>query len=63
MSNLVESNAVAAEVPPVATSETVREHDVMVPRGAVAFFVAMLVAFGVIWLGMYEILVVRQNGL
>jgi hypothetical protein len=47
----------------IDVSSTVREQDVMVPRGAIAFFVAMLVAFGVIWLGMYEILAIRQSGL
>lgn len=44
-------------------SNTTAEQDVIAPSGAIAFFVAMLIAFAVIWLGMYEILVVRQNGL
>jgi len=30
------------------------------PRGAIAFFAAMLGCFGLIWLGMYFLLVHRQ---
>lgn len=33
------------------------------PKGAIAFFIAMLVGFGLIWLGMYLLLVHRQLGL
>lgn len=33
------------------------------PKGAIAFFAAMLVAFGLIWFGMYLLLVHRQLGL
>ena len=33
------------------------------PKGAIAFFVAMLAAFGLIWFGMYLLLVHRQLGL
>jgi hypothetical protein len=33
------------------------------PKGAIAFFVAMLLSFGAIWLGMYLILAHRQLGL
>ncbi len=33
------------------------------PKGAIAFFVAMLVSFGLIWVGMYLLLVHRQLGL
>ncbi len=33
------------------------------PSGAIAFFVAMLVSFGLIWVGMYLLLVHRQLGL
>jgi hypothetical protein len=33
------------------------------PKGAIAFFAAMLVAFGVIWFGMYLLLAHRQLGL
>jgi len=33
------------------------------PKGAIAFFAAMLVGFGLIWLGMYALLVHRQLGL
>jgi hypothetical protein len=30
------------------------------PKGAIAFFTAMLIGFGLIWLGMYLLLVQRQ---
>ena len=30
------------------------------PKGAIAFFAAMLIGFGLIWLGMYLLLVLRQ---
>jgi len=33
------------------------------PKGAIAFFVSMLAAFSLIWLGMYFLLVHRQLGL
>ncbi len=33
------------------------------PKGAIAFFIAMLVSFGLIWFGMYLLLVHRQLGL
>ena len=33
------------------------------PKGAIAFFVAMLVSFGLIWFGMYMLLLHRQVGL
>jgi len=33
------------------------------PKGAIAFFIAMLASFGLIWLGMYLLLVHRQLGL
>jgi hypothetical protein len=55
----VEANNASA----IAPATTMREHVFAVPSGAVAFFVAMLLAFGVIWLGMYEIVVIRQSGL
>jgi hypothetical protein len=55
----VEANNVSS----IAQTTDVSQQDAMVPRGAIAFFVAMLLAFAVIWLGMYEILVVRQSGL
>ena len=47
----------------IAEATTVQERAVAVPSGAVAFFLAMLLAFAVIWLGMYEIVAMRQNGL
>jgi hypothetical protein len=30
------------------------------PKGALAFFAAMLIGFGLIWLGMYLLMVQRQ---
>jgi len=33
------------------------------PKGAITFFVTMLAAFSLIWLGMYALLVHRQSGL
>jgi hypothetical protein len=33
------------------------------PKGSIAFFVVMLASFGLIWLGMYVLLVHRQLGL
>jgi len=33
------------------------------PRGAIAFFAAMIAAYGLIWLGMYYLLLHRQLGL
>jgi len=56
------SNIEAGDVS-IATATVAGQPDAMVPRGAIAFFVAMLLAFGVIWLGMYEILAIRQSGL
>lgn len=63
MSASVDTSVRPGDISESESSATVREKDVFVPRGAIAFFVAMLVAFGVIWLGMYEILVIRQSGL
>ena len=33
------------------------------PRGAIAFFAAMIAAYGLIWLGIYSLLLHRQLGL
>ena len=33
------------------------------PRGAIAFFVAMIAAYGLIWLAIYFLLLHRQSGL
>lgn len=33
------------------------------PSGSIAFFAVMLVSFGLIWLGMYLLLLHRQLGL
>jgi hypothetical protein len=37
--------------------------EVFFPKGAIAFFVAVLAGFGLIWLGIYLLLVQRQLGL
>ncbi len=63
MSTSADTRVEASNVASVSPVAVAHEQDTMVPRGAIAFFVAMLVAFAVIWLGMYEILVVRQSGL
>ena len=34
-----------------------------VPRGAIAFFAAMIAFYGVIWLGIYFLLIHRQLGI
>lgn len=44
------------------SKENQAEED-FVPRGAIAFFAAMIVFYGVIWLGMYFLLIHRQLGL
>jgi len=33
------------------------------PKGSIVFFIVMLVSFGLIWLGMYLLLLHRQLGL
>lgn len=33
------------------------------PRGAIAFFAAMIAAYGLIWLAIYFLLLHRQSGL
>jgi hypothetical protein len=33
------------------------------PRGAIAFFAVMIAAYGLIWLGIYYLLLHRQLGL
>lgn len=45
------------------TDETHVENQEFYPKGAIAFFVTMLGAFSLIWLGMYALLVHRQLGL
>jgi len=37
--------------------------DEFFPRGAIMFFAIMIVAFGLIWLGIYFLLLHRQLGL
>ena len=33
------------------------------PKGAVAFFAGVIITFGLIWLGLYALLVQRHTGL
>lgn len=40
-----------------------RNEPPFVPKGALAFFVLMLLGFGLIWLGMYWLTLHRQLGL
>jgi hypothetical protein len=41
--------------------ETVsRSREEFFPKGAIAFFACMLIGFGLIWLGMYLVMVQRQ---
>jgi hypothetical protein len=38
----------------------VRSNDEFFPKGAIAFFVTMLIGFALIWLGMYVVMVHRR---
>ena len=40
--------------------EIITAQDEFFPKGAIAFFVSMLIGFGLIWLGMYLLMVHRQ---
>ena len=40
-----------------------QDHAEFFPKGAIAFFIAMLLSFGLIWFGMYLLLLHRQTGL
>jgi hypothetical protein len=44
-------------------TDTKKPNDQFVPKGALAFFVLMLLGFGLIWLGMYWLTLHRQLGL
>ncbi|MGA2694788.1 MAG: hypothetical protein ABSE92_01930 [Terriglobales bacterium] len=44
-------------------SDNRKREDQFVPKGALAFFVLMLLSFGLIWLGMYWLTLHRQLGL
>ena len=44
------------------SKENQAEED-FVPRGAIAFFEAMIAFYGVIWLGIYFLLIHRQLGI
>jgi hypothetical protein len=44
-------------------SEAVSQEQEFYPKGAIAFFVTMLGAFSLIWLGMYLLLIHRQVGI
>lgn len=41
-------------------AETPRAEEEFFPKGAIAFFASMLVGFGLIWLGMYLLMVKRE---
>jgi hypothetical protein len=47
----------------VNANELQRTEENFFPRGAIAFFVLMIVGFGLIWLGIYLLLLYRQSGL
>jgi len=40
--------------------EVTDAQDEFFPKGAIAFFASMLIGFGLIWLGMYLLMVHRQ---
>lgn len=44
-------------------NELQRTEEDFFPRGAIAFFALMIVGFGLIWLGIYLLLLHRQSGL
>lgn len=47
----------------MSANELQRTEENFFPRGAIAFFAFMIVAFGLIWLGIYFLLLHRQLGL
>ncbi len=47
----------------VNANELERTNEDFFPRGAIAFFALMIVGFGLIWLGIYFLLLHRQSGL
>ena len=46
-----------------SSKSTETEEKEFIPRGAIAFFSLMLGAFGLIWLGLYFLVLQRQFGL
>ena len=51
------------EVAPVSNNNLTPTEGEFFPRGAIAFFVAMIAAYGLIWLAIYFLLLHRQSGL
>jgi hypothetical protein len=50
-------------VPSKIQEQPTAKREEFFPKGAIAFFGAMLAGFGLIWLGIYFLLVHRQLGL
>ena len=38
-------------------------HEVFFPRGAIAFFVALIAFFATVWLGLYGLMIYRHGSL
>jgi hypothetical protein len=51
------------EVAPVSNDDSKMTDGEFFPRGAIAFFAAMIAAYGLIWLAIYFLLLHRQSGL
>jgi hypothetical protein len=51
------------EVAPVSNDDLKPTEGEFFPRGAIAFFAAMIAAYGLIWLAIYFLLLHRQSGL
>jgi len=51
------------EVGPVSNDDSKPTEGEFFPRGAIAFFAAMIAAYGLIWLAIYFLLLHRQSGL
>jgi hypothetical protein len=47
----------------VNVNDLERPEEDFFPRGAIAFFALMIVGFGLIWLGIYFLLLHRQSGI
>jgi hypothetical protein len=47
----------------VGIDESQTAEEEFFPRGAIAFFAVMVVAYGLVWLGIYCLLLHRQLGL
>jgi hypothetical protein len=46
--------------PRIQQPSTIASNEDFFPKGAIAFFVAVIAGFGLIWLGLYLLLVQRQ---